>query len=427
MTAIKFKNILFGFLILIGTVTQAQTYQMSITNITKTTNAYEFDVYINSTGTSFSLTSYQCSINFNNQLATTGTQTFYYLQGTSEISNYPKYGIGLNKADGKIEMTFASCGSTSATITTAKKRIGRFRLQNSVAFADYPVNLSWCFTGSCFTLVTTAGFKNITNQSSHIVQTSPLKIMLAAENAILGNGALLKTKSGSIGTRVAYCPKNSSYMKFTVNIPEAGNWYAWGRFFYETSSKLANAFNLKLDGGSAIPFGNNKDYFNTWHWDGDGNVTSGALVNLPLGYLTAGTHTIVISGREVGSTVMIDQLLLTPETSYIPTDTNIKFFKENPTELAEIAQAPEEFQLMQNYPNPFNPTTTIRFSLTNSSEVSLIVYDILGNEVQTLVNDVRDAGSHEVTFNAGNLSSGVYLYILKAGNFSATKKLMLMK
>jgi|GEM_PF-6199653 len=427
MKAFYLNIILGSMLLFFCNIIQAQTYQMSVANITGTSNAFEFDVYLQSTGAAFSLTSYQGSLNFNNQLAGTGTLTFAYVANTSEIANYPRYGIGVNKADNKLELTFASSASPAVTITSAKVRIGRFRLQNSTAFADYPLSLSWCFTGSCYTIVTAEGFKNITNQSSHIISTSPLKIILAADKAIRGNGAALKTKAGSIGSQVVYCPKNSSYIRFTVDIPKAGNWYAWGRFFYETSANSANAFNLKLDGGAAKPFGNKKDYFNKWHWDGDGNFTSGSVVKLDLGYLTEGTHTIVVSGRETGSTVMIDQLLLTPEGSFIPTDSNIKLLKESGEKEEEIAQTPEQFELMQNYPNPFNPTTTIRFSLNNESEVSLIVYDILGNEVQTLVNDVRGAGSYEVTFNAGNLSSGIYLYILKAGNYTATKKLMLMK
>lgn len=418
-----------GFLILLFQfTTNAQTYQMSIANITKTSNTIEFDVYIKSTGTSFTLTSYQGSINFNNQLVGTGTLSFSYIANSSEIANYPRYGIGVNSVDGKREMTFASAATPSVTITSTQKRIGRFRLQNSISFADYPLNLSWCFTGKSFTLVTTTAFKNITNSASHIVITTSPQIILAAEKAYLGNGALTRTKTGSLGTRVVYFPKNSSYIRFTINIPKAGNWYAWGRFFYENSSKSANAVNLKLDGGSAIPMGNNNDQFNRWHWDGEGVKTSGTLENLPLGYLSAGTHTIVISGREVGYTVMIDQLLLTQDNAFRPTDSNIDLNK--PTDVSDeevIAQTPKEFELMQNFPNPFNPSTTIRFSLSNTSEVNLVVYDILGNEVQTLVDDIKDAGYHEVTFDASHLSSGVYLYVLKAGNFTATKKLMLMK
>ncbi|MFH1525871.1 MAG: T9SS type A sorting domain-containing protein, partial [Bacteroidota bacterium] len=94
---------------------------------------------------------------------------------------------------------------------------------------------------------------------------------------------------------------------------------------------------------------------------------------------------------------------------------------------------PTKFKLYQNYPNPFNPTTTIKYSIFNvgsenfAVSTKLIVYDILGNEVAMLVNEARNSGNYEVTFDASNLSSGVYYYQLKAGEFSETKKMILLK
>jgi len=88
---------------------------------------------------------------------------------------------------------------------------------------------------------------------------------------------------------------------------------------------------------------------------------------------------------------------------------------------------PEKFDLAQNYPNPFNPTTSIKYSLAAKSQVELKIYNILGKEIMRLVNNVQDAGNYEVQFNAQNLSSGVYFYELKAGSFSAKKKMMLIK
>ncbi len=95
---------------------------------------------------------------------------------------------------------------------------------------------------------------------------------------------------------------------------------------------------------------------------------------------------------------------------------------------------PNEFVLYQNYPNPYNPTTTIEYSIPNvetlhamSPNVQLIVYDILGREVVTLVNKRQTPGNYQVTFNAANLPSGIYFYTLRAGDFIATKKMILMK
>ncbi|MFN3639254.1 MAG: T9SS type A sorting domain-containing protein, partial [Chloroherpetonaceae bacterium] len=90
----------------------------------------------------------------------------------------------------------------------------------------------------------------------------------------------------------------------------------------------------------------------------------------------------------------------------------------------DVAKA---YRLEQNYPNPFNPTTNISYVLPKAENVSLKVYDVLGREVATLVNEVKAAGAYTVPFNASNLASGVYFYKLQAGSFVQTKKMMLVK
>jgi hypothetical protein len=88
---------------------------------------------------------------------------------------------------------------------------------------------------------------------------------------------------------------------------------------------------------------------------------------------------------------------------------------------------PSEYKLYQNYPNPFNPTTTIQFDIPKTSFVTLKVYNVLGQEVTTLVNEKREAGRYEVPFDGSKLTSGVYFYRLGAGEFVSVKKLILMK
>ena len=86
-----------------------------------------------------------------------------------------------------------------------------------------------------------------------------------------------------------------------------------------------------------------------------------------------------------------------------------------------------EYRLNQNYPNPFNPTTTISFTIPATSNVSLKVFNILGKEVATLVNETKSAGNYSINFNASGLSSGVYFYQLTTDNFTSTKKFTLLK
>jgi len=88
---------------------------------------------------------------------------------------------------------------------------------------------------------------------------------------------------------------------------------------------------------------------------------------------------------------------------------------------------PVSFNLSQNYPNPFNPSTIINYQIAKPGEVSLKIYDMLGKEITTLVNEVKSAGSYDVKFNASNLSSGIYLYTLKTDNYSQSKKMILVK
>lgn len=88
---------------------------------------------------------------------------------------------------------------------------------------------------------------------------------------------------------------------------------------------------------------------------------------------------------------------------------------------------PLKFELSQNYPNPFNPSTKIRFDLPTQAFISLKVYDVLGREVATLVNEMKQAGSYTVKWDASRMTSGVYFCRLRAGNFIETKKLLLLK
>jgi len=95
--------------------------------------------------------------------------------------------------------------------------------------------------------------------------------------------------------------------------------------------------------------------------------------------------------------------------------------------IEDDAGFPTEFKLIQNYPNPFNPSTTVKYSLPSRQHVVLKVYNTLGTEVATLVDQVNEAGSYELEFNANNCASGIYFYTIKAGEFVQTKKMLMIK
>jgi len=246
-------------------------YNMGLANGVKINdNIVEFDVTIKSSDTSFTLTSYQCSFSFNREVANGGELTFTYLDGSSQLSNLPTFGIGINTYDGESKLTFASMAGADQ-ITESDLVVGRFRVVNTVPFANVDPNITWSFGGFVSTILTGDAFQNITNPFNH------------------------------------------------------------------TSN-------------------------------------------------------------------------LTLSTKTLDTD------------------SPTDYQLLQNYPNPFNPSTNIRFSLKSESEVKLVVYNLLGEMIQELINNKIAAGNHEYTFNSDGLPSGTYVYRLEANNeIIGAKKMMLLK
>ncbi|MGB5892946.1 MAG: M20/M25/M40 family metallo-hydrolase, partial [Ignavibacteriaceae bacterium] len=163
----------------------------------------------------------------------------------------------------------------------------------------------------------------------------------------------------------------------------------------------------------------------------DSTSTQGSLKGKPVGVEYIGTDykTVTLSFPLYYMNLSNAKEL----TEYIMT---AKFEEVMPVEKEENV-LPSEYSLSQNYPNPFNPTTTIKYDIREISFVSLKVYDVLGNEIVTLVNEVNPIGNYEVKFsakggsasggNAWNLTSGIYFYTLQAGDFIQTKKMILLK
>jgi len=143
---------------------------------------------------------------------------------------------------------------------------------------------------------------------------------------------------------------------------------------------------------------------------------------IPFEYLNNDTPdrciaTVMIIGPELGSDYHLG-------SSFLVDDLN---FSDSPVAVEEEAVNPVQFNLQQNYPNPFNPSTVISYELPVAGNVTLTVYNSLGETVKTLVNGQMESGIHQVTFNASDLPSGLYLYELKTGSHTSVKKMLLMK
>ena len=162
--------------------------------------------------------------------------------------------------------------------------------------------------------------------------------------------------------------------------------------------------------------------------DANGGIVDYSISELDGSYLLqnfqSGTYTVVSNQanyQDIKSIVNLDYL----SNSTINEDVSLA--PQTVTGITDNANVITGYALSQNYPNPFNPNTVIRYQIPENSFVTLKVYNILGAEVTTLVNENQRAGIYNLNFRAGSLASGVYFYQLTAGSFKATKKLMLLK
>jgi hypothetical protein len=127
----------------------------------------------------------------------------------------------------------------------------------------------------------------------------------------------------------------------------------------------------------------------------------------------------------------LESTILTPAYTGGITSSAVNFFVSRFNAITGVEKstntAKPKFRLEQNYPNPFNPSTLINFHVANTERVVVKVYDALGSEVRTLMNEIKPQGEYHLTFNGSGLASGVYFYSLRAGNYSEMKKMILMK
>ncbi|OGU63655.1 MAG: hypothetical protein A2499_00425 [Stygiobacter sp. RIFOXYC12_FULL_38_8] len=291
------------------------------------------------------------------------------------------------------------------------------------------------------------------------------KPMSAAPKVLTGGGnyvGLLQDINGSYtGSAVAvngdvtlkdysieadvYCYQNqslSAYAGLVVYSDSSKKDFYKIRVDFDVSNRI-NFSGLKSDPATFLPL---------FSYDFKGTVYAG-------GYPTTdGWHKIKVEVRTVSATKVsfwcyFDNILLTGSPvsydkagavtagrfglySFQQSATGLATYYDNivvksmpPTAIEDENNIPTEFSLEQNFPNPFNPETKISYKLQSPSHVSLKVYDLLGNTVATLVNEYQQAGSYNSNFSINNtqLSSGVYLYTLQAGNFTSTKKMVLIK
>lgn len=221
---------------------------------------------------------------------------------------------------------------------------------------------------------------------------------------------------------------NPDLQNKTISLLNIINETTQEKLFALSSIELAQNDSVKIENPDSTKikltsFGTAKDYDIEINYVNENGIGRFGEFNIPL--TTNTSHTIVPDWTDVTNTelkILVDEgnngtiedtLSLTNKLTGIGND--------------QGSLIPTEFRLEQNYPNPFNPSTTIEYSIPQAGLVTIKIFDILGREVTTLVNEEKQRGNHEVKFNGSNLSSGIYFYRLQAGSFVETKKMLLLK
>ena len=199
----------------------------------------------------------------------------------------------------------------------------------------------------------------------------------------------------------------------------------------------------------------------TMHWDNDGHVSAGGVIscdvteyhdysivwtehtikwyrddyNYYTGYIVNSINSteefhlpfFIILNLAVGGNWpgYPDATTQFPDTMFVD---YVRVYQDSSSTTGVMDEnVPDKFELLQNYPNPFNPSTIIEYSIPKLENVQITLFNILGEEIKTLVNEEKPAGNYQVEFSADGLNSGIYFYKLKAGDFVQTKKMILMK
>ncbi len=192
-------------------------------------------------------------------------------------------------------------------------------------------------------------------------------------------GTVMRTSDGGANWSVQQLSIGNSHLKSVYFVNKDTGWaVGWYGFIYRTN-----------DGGA------------TWE-----QQVSNTTVNLNAIYFTSNTNGIIVGEKG---------LILTTTTGGIP------------TQVSSLQNLTKNFLLSQNYPNPFNPTTMVNYQIPKDGNVTIKVFDNLGREVATLVNEYKTTGRYSVEFNASKLSSGVYYYLLTSGEYKSVKKMVVMK
>jgi len=223
-------------------------------------------------------------------------------------------------------------------------------------------------------------------------------------------------------------------LAFHEQSPTGGNWFLLGRFI-STSGAIEETITICDTSKAPIfPFVafDNRNYLITWTQLSNGSLmgrfynTSGVPIDTPFVIFGPSDHKIPFGGVGFGGNLYL-VVATRVDSNFSNGDVYGRFIQPLTGVEEKISLRPEQFGLLQNYPNPFNPSTIISYQLPKQTHVTLKVFDVLGRELATLVNEEQTVGYKSVTWDASKMPSGMYFYRMTAGIFSETKKLLLLK
>lgn len=333
---------------------------------------------------------------------------------------------------------------------------------------------SFAFAGSSLFAGTTYGgiFRSTDNASNWTEVNSGLSVLFintlavsgsniyaGARRSVTGGGVFLSTNNGDNWSYIGLTDQEVYSLKLVGNnifagtdggvfltTNSGGNWTAMN-----SGLNADNVYALEISDGNLYAGTNDGIFYSDDNGSNWVNISSALLDDKVIRSIALYESNIIVGTGGYGAYVSTDNGMTWEENDtgfpnsfaeiFALTISNTKVYAgtlfrgawERPltdyvTDVEIVSDnLPLSFNLAQNYPNPFNPTTTIKYSIPESGNVSLKVYNILGNEVVSLINEEKTPGVYSVTFDAGNLPSGVYFYKIRAGNYFETKKMLLIK
>ena len=391
------KRIVFTLIAIIllfeGNAVFAQTVKLTVVNQTVVGSDFYFDIQMEATSGTLYMAGADFVLTFNSGNFTSPSVT--------ELAYDPSYWTLLNSNGNN---TTSSSGNLSATY--------RDLVIASISSNEITLN------------VNSPTFNDQTTFNSNVAKITSLvtfgRYKISGITTPGGTmGLAWKTSGGGVLTRVTTYASSTDFTQssVTLNTPAIGDAPLPVELSFFTAA--VNVNNVSLNWKTATEVNNNgfevqREVRNqksevSGQWEKVGFVQGHGNSNSPKEYSYTDKNL-------TGGTDFVYRL------KQIDNDGKYQYSKE-----VEVEVVPKEINLLQNYPNPFNPVTEIKFTLPEATRVTLRVYNIIGQEVVSLVNGVEEAGFHSVKFEGSNLPSGTYIYRLQAGSFVQTKKMVLLK